>query len=387
MMKAFYFGAAGLLVAASVARAECEDLQNLSLPLSGDTTLELSSAAIDCAIVDVDQLEEFVIEGGTLTLTGPSTTTFSNMRFTVMDGASLIFDFPMTEFGPSVSGRQDDYASIMLNVMSGGSAKFTGEMTADRVGNMESVFGNAVDGSIEFASRAVFDNCNANVFLHNYGSLRFRGDATFISNEYIVISNEGGTLRVDGDTVFEGNGRSFDGHNGGAISNTDGGKAIFHGHATFTNNWCDIDGGALFNGPDSKITFYKKAGFYDNTCRGGDGGAVDNHGGNIKFRGSVVATGNQANSDGGGISTADGGTTTFYGWTTIQSNKSFLGAGGLSVYKSTSQSEGGSVVTFRRSNKIRISDNESERGCNNVFVEETSELIGYDADTTSNICD
>lgn len=48
-----------------------------------------------------------------------------------------------------VQGRHDDYYSIMLNVMSGGSAKFTGEMKANRVGNMASVFGNAVGGSIE----------------------------------------------------------------------------------------------------------------------------------------------------------------------------------------------------------------------------------------------
>ena len=49
-------------------------MQNLSLPLSGDTTLELSSVAIDCAILEYDLLEEFIIEGGTLTLIGPSTT-------------------------------------------------------------------------------------------------------------------------------------------------------------------------------------------------------------------------------------------------------------------------------------------------------------------------
>ena len=49
-------------------------MQNLSLPLSGDTTLELSSAAIDCDILEDNELEEFIIEGGTLTLTGPSTT-------------------------------------------------------------------------------------------------------------------------------------------------------------------------------------------------------------------------------------------------------------------------------------------------------------------------
>ena len=55
-------------------RAECDDLLNLSLPLAGDTTLKLSSAAIDCTILEDNELEEFVVEGGTLTLTGPSTT-------------------------------------------------------------------------------------------------------------------------------------------------------------------------------------------------------------------------------------------------------------------------------------------------------------------------
>lgn len=55
-------------------RAECDDLLNLSLPLSGDTTLKLSSAAVDCTILEDNELEEFVIEGGTLTLTGASTT-------------------------------------------------------------------------------------------------------------------------------------------------------------------------------------------------------------------------------------------------------------------------------------------------------------------------
>ena len=56
-------------------RAACDELQNLPLPLSEDSILVLSSDAIDCAVVEDDQLEEFVIEGGTLTLTGPSTTT------------------------------------------------------------------------------------------------------------------------------------------------------------------------------------------------------------------------------------------------------------------------------------------------------------------------
>ena len=57
-----------------VYRAECDDLRSaLSSPLSGDTTLELPGDT-DCPILDNGDLEEFVVDGGTLTLTGPSTT-------------------------------------------------------------------------------------------------------------------------------------------------------------------------------------------------------------------------------------------------------------------------------------------------------------------------
>ena len=34
-------------------------------------------------------------------------------------------------------------------------------------------------------------------------------------------------FRIDGDASFEGNGRSFDGHSGGALSNTEGGTAMY----------------------------------------------------------------------------------------------------------------------------------------------------------------
>lgn len=34
-------------------------------------------------------------------------------------------------------------------------------------------------------------------------------------------------IRIDGDASFEGNGRSFDGHAGGAVSNTDGGTTMY----------------------------------------------------------------------------------------------------------------------------------------------------------------
>ncbi|CAB1096580.1 unnamed protein product [Ectocarpus sp. CCAP 1310/34] len=83
-------------------RASCDDLRSaLSSPLTGDTTLELSGDA-DCPILEDNELEEFTVEGGTLTLTGPSTTKFTNLKFTIMDQAGLIFDYDTTEFGPNL---------------------------------------------------------------------------------------------------------------------------------------------------------------------------------------------------------------------------------------------------------------------------------------------
>ncbi|CAM9699224.1 unnamed protein product, partial [Laminaria digitata] len=318
-------------------RAECDDLLNLSLPLSGDTTLELSSAAMDCTILEDNQLEEFIIEGGTLTLTGPSTTKFTNLRFTVMDGAGLIFDFDTTEFGPNLGyERHDDYGVVfMVQAMSGGSVVFTGELTATGLENMWSVFANEVDGSIEFGSNVVFHDCDSNVFRDNYGTLRFYGDVTFTDNIYLAIFNIGGSVRIDGDALFERNGRAFEGANGGAFTNTNGGTAIFRGLATFSDNKSEGSGGGVFNGPVSEMTFYKNASFYDNRCYGDGvgfrrGGGISNASGDLKFRGAVIMSGNDAEDSGGGIHT-NGGETTFYGWTTIQSNTAYESGGGMAV--------------------------------------------------------
>jgi len=57
-------------------RAECDDLRNaLSSPLSGDITLNLPGDT-NCPFLEDGELEEFVVDGGTLTLTGPSTTKY-----------------------------------------------------------------------------------------------------------------------------------------------------------------------------------------------------------------------------------------------------------------------------------------------------------------------
>lgn len=43
-------------------------------------------------------------------------------------------------------------------------------------------------------------------------------------------------LRIDGDALFVTNGRSFEGHSGGAFSNTNGGTAMYD--ETF--DWCNV---------------------------------------------------------------------------------------------------------------------------------------------------
>ena len=49
----------------------------------------------------------------------------------------------------SVQEKKDDYNGFMVQVMSGGSVEFTGEMNATGLENMRSVFWNDVGGSIE----------------------------------------------------------------------------------------------------------------------------------------------------------------------------------------------------------------------------------------------
>lgn len=56
-------------------RGDCETLKSISLPLAGDTTLTMPTGYQACDIPERYELEEFVIEGGVLTITGPSEAT------------------------------------------------------------------------------------------------------------------------------------------------------------------------------------------------------------------------------------------------------------------------------------------------------------------------
>lgn len=56
-------------------RGDCDVLKGIALPLAGDTALSMATGYQACDIPEPGELEEFVIEGGVLTLTGPSTAT------------------------------------------------------------------------------------------------------------------------------------------------------------------------------------------------------------------------------------------------------------------------------------------------------------------------
>lgn len=65
---------------ALLGRGDCEELKAISLPLTEDVTVTLSSNNQSCIIPEEEPgeglvLDEFVIDGGSLTLTGPSTAT------------------------------------------------------------------------------------------------------------------------------------------------------------------------------------------------------------------------------------------------------------------------------------------------------------------------
>lgn len=58
-------------------RAVCDDLENylnVPSPLTEDTTIALDVETIECASLDANmEVEEIVVEGGTLTITSDST--------------------------------------------------------------------------------------------------------------------------------------------------------------------------------------------------------------------------------------------------------------------------------------------------------------------------
>ena len=58
-------------------------------------------------------------------------------------------DHACLRFISVVQEGEDSYGGYMVQVMSGGSVEFTGEMAATGLENMRSVFWNDVDGSIE----------------------------------------------------------------------------------------------------------------------------------------------------------------------------------------------------------------------------------------------
>lgn len=400
-----------LVTFATASTLLCDDVSDLGVPvpLGSDTVvIDLDGVSqLECPTPQSgrDELAEVLVTGGTLTLSSDNTVRFVNVRFTVEDGASLVFDMPTTEFGPNGDDVENP-PGFLIDVKEGGSVTFTGDFVGQDVDNVRSMFFNA--GSMEFKGDTVFED-NGNVFRSNSGDLKFRGDTVFRNNGFLPLENiDGGFVRFSKTAIFDTNARAFDGGEGCAVGNRDPeGTVIFRGDATFTNHACDF-GGAVANA--GKMRFYTKAYFNDNRSSN-DGGAVINsgslifggaaqfnrnqaefsgggitvEGGEVSFRGNTQFNGNQVSDYGGGISIA-GGDVTFKKSVLFSENEVFRSGAAFSV------SEGGTTgngsLTFNSPDEVefvdnivgRTSANPSEPSCTVGFVEEGSTLVGFPGD-------
>ncbi|CAM9593958.1 unnamed protein product, partial [Ectocarpus sp. 8 AP-2014] len=261
------------LMASTVRSQECDDIDAYFGDVSSVTEIDLGTIIrVDCpSNDDAEELPYITIESGkTLTVKSEeSFVRFVNLRFIVEEGASLIFDMPVTRVGPN-SGQSEGAGDFVFDVAEGGSLTFNGKFRSSQVSNVRSVFYNR--GSIEFKDDSLFNN-NGNVFRSNEGTIKFRGDAVFKNNWYLAIDNDGENsfVRFSKTATFIDNAGSFDGAWGCAIDN--GGTAIFRDDAVFSDHDCD-EGAAVSN--TGKMRFYGKAYFSDNRNYRDTGGGVRN---------------------------------------------------------------------------------------------------------------
>ncbi|CAM9381243.1 unnamed protein product [Ascophyllum nodosum] len=181
-------GAAALLGMFVTSSAACEDIESYFGDVGSVSEIDLGSVIrVDCPANDEGgPLEEILIASGT-SLTIKSTqdyVRFVNVRFTVEEGATLVFDMPITRFGPN-SGALEGGTGYMLEVYDGASVTFMGKFRASQIKNIRSVFYNS--GAINFKGDSLFNN-NGNVVRSNSnGTLKFRGDAVFKNNSWLAL--------------------------------------------------------------------------------------------------------------------------------------------------------------------------------------------------------
>ncbi|CAB1109311.1 unnamed protein product [Ectocarpus sp. CCAP 1310/34] len=180
------------LIASTVRSQECDDIDAYFGDVSSVTEIDLGTIIrVDCPSTDDgEELPYITIESGkTLAVKSEeSFVRFVNLRFIVEEGASLIFDMPVTRVGPNSVVDPESASDFVFDVAEGGSLTFNGKFRSSQVFNVRSVFYNR--GSIEFKDDSLFNN-NGNVFRNNEGTIKFRGDAVFKNNWYLAIVNDG----------------------------------------------------------------------------------------------------------------------------------------------------------------------------------------------------
>eukprot|EP00904_Undaria_pinnatifida_P010736 jgi/Undpi1/6793/HiC_scaffold_21.g09269.m1 len=365
-------------------RAACDALDNyldVPSPLTEDTTITLTVDVIECEGLDADtnsmEVEQIVVEGGTLTIASDDTVQFINVAFLVMSGAALVFDMPETIMGPNSDSTEDYPSGTLLEIGHEGSMTFNGDVTIEEIENVNILVENY--GTMEFEETALIQN-NVNGIAANAGTIKFRGDTTIKRNYGIGVSNNGGFVRFSTTVAFDYNGSQLEGFSGCDIENHDDSTMSFRGDATFSNTNCwKAEGVSLYN--TGTMNFYGKAGFSDNTSRG-NGGAVLNSGGSMTFRRAVQFNDNDAGDFGGGIA-LEGGDVTFKKGVKFSGNVADSGA--AFAVLSNGDSDVG-TLTFKKPSAVSFEGNtvdvvdDNDDNCTVGEVEEGSILIGYPDD-------
>ncbi|CAN0027428.1 unnamed protein product [Scytosiphon promiscuus] len=369
-MRSVLLCALASLAGFSTARSQCDDMSFFDGVVSGEVDLG-SATSVEC----VSDNEVVIASGETVTIVSTQPVVrFFNIRFTVMEGASLIFDMPETQLAPNGVDEPATGNIQAFRVHDTATLTFMGKFEATELSH--SLMYNS--GTTEFKDEAVFTD-NVETFYINTGILKFRGDALFQDNEYHGIDNRStGFVRFSKKATFINNGFTYDDTSGCGLENY-GGTVIFRGDVVFSDHQCR-EGAALYN--SGKMRFYSKAYFNDNESTDVEGGAelgtgagfINNFGGDAIFKGAVQFNRNSADQIGGGLFVGDGDVQ-FNGWTTFADNSALVNGGAFAV-------TGGSV-TFKNPSRVSGSGNtvDAAGACTFGYVEDGT-VVGFE-----DVCD
>ncbi|CAN0078316.1 unnamed protein product [Pylaiella littoralis] len=326
----------------------CEDIDTYFADLSTASEIDLGTVtSIECPANEDRALQsEILVESGkTVTIkSAEPTVRFINVRFTLEEGATLVFDIPETTIGPNHQ-EADIPPGETFALNDNASLTFMGNFGATAISNVGSLFENVGDTgiSIEFKGDALFDSNRCNIFSRNNGILKFRGDASLLNNQYLGIVNSGeeGFVRFSKTATFIDNGGGFDGTSGCSVVNRADSAVIFRGDTVFSDHACEAP--AVSN--RGKMRFYGKAYFHDNFSFEDSGGGFSNSG-DLVFKGAVQLYRNKADNAG---AFASGGSTVFEKRVTITDNGAQNNGGAFIV--------SGGTVTFERPDKVQASGN------------------------------